>query len=70
MTSLIIDEIAAKLGWSSPTVRRWVWFLRLKPTGRRPKWVSSSKGRRKVVSDTYDAKIVERLRRAHEEEMR
>lgn len=61
-----IEEIAKKLGWAPCTVRRWLWFLRVEPSGRRPKWTTSSRGRRKVVMLTYEAAVVERLRRAHE----
>lgn len=66
-TQLTVVEIASRLKWSVPTVRRWLWFTRSKPAGRRPKWVGSSRGRRKVVSDTYDSSILDELRRAHEE---
>jgi transposase len=63
---LTVQEIATKLEWSVATVRRWIWFCRIRPTGRRPKWVPSSRGQRKVVMNTYDTKVTERLRQAHE----
>jgi hypothetical protein len=61
---LSIDEIAELLKWAPCTVRRWLWFLRVEPSGRRPKWTTSSRGRRKVMLNTYDATIVQRLREA------
>lgn len=68
MTQLTIGEIAGQLKWAPCTVRRWLWFMRVEPAGRRPKWTTSSRGRRKVVMNTYDATIVAKLRRAHEKE--
>jgi transposase len=68
-TGTTVAEVAAKIGWSVATVRRWIWFCRIRPTGRRPKWVSSSRGQRKVVQNTYDTTVVDRLRRAHERGM-
>ena len=64
-----IKQVAAKLKWSLPTVRRWMWHLGVQPSGTATRSFTTSRGLRRTRILLYDPKVVEQLKKAHDKEV-
>jgi hypothetical protein len=48
---------------SETTVRRWLWFLRIRPSRREWRWYSTDRGQRRALTNLYPKSVIVQLKK-------
>lgn len=62
-----VQELAHQLRRSKATVRRWLWFLQIRPSQQKYRWYETKRGARKALTNLYPVSAATRLKRAMKE---